>query len=424
QIQLNAQIADLSTTLLPGHPRIKALRSQLGDLSVQIRSQARNVLDSLRNQAATERNREAELIADVNSLKAASSDANTNLVELRALERVAASQRGLLESYLIRFREARSRDETEYAPPNARVISTATVPTSPSFPKMGPILSATFVGALLLMILVTLLRELFSGRAIVPAKGQLQSPDHLVDTQRKAKANSAYETKPTASAPARPEPSSAASAILNAPKPTTVPSANDNFSVAALSRQLIDRGSKRAIVISPEGDIGSICTVGLVRAMADEGLRPVLVDLTGTAASSQHMVADYPLPGITDLLASQANYSDVIHADAASYAHVIPTGNADAEVAMRAADRLPIIIDALASAYDMVVVDCGATSAAGLKRLSTVDTEVIMAMVEPDSGQAIRAAEDLIVSGYTDVLIMTGDDMPSPISPKPDLRFA
>ena len=175
QIQLNAQIADLSTTLLPGHPRIKALRSQLGDLSGQIRSQASNVLDSLRNQAATERSREAELIADVNNLKAASSDANANLVELRALERVAASQRGLLESYLIRFREASSRDQTEYAPPNARIISTATVPTNASFPKMLPILSATFVGSLLLMMLATVMRELFSGKSIGSSRNQFCS---------------------------------------------------------------------------------------------------------------------------------------------------------------------------------------------------------------------------------------------------------
>lgn len=427
QIQLNAQIADLSTTLLPGHPRIKALRSQLGDLSTQIRSQARNVLDSLRNQAATERNREAELIGDVNSLKAASSDANTNLVELRALERVAASQRGLLESYLIRFREARSRDETEYAPPNARVISTATVPTSASFPKMLPILTATFVGALLLMMLVTLLRELFSGRAIVPAKGQVPSSDQLVDTQIKAETVTASEPTSVAAARVRQKPSHAPATIPMAPAATPVPAtpaANDKFSVAALSKRLIDRGARRAIVVSPEGDAGSICTVGLVRAMADQGLRAVLIDLTGTAASSQHMVADYSLPGITDLLASQANYSDVIHADAASYAHVIPTGNADPETAMRAAERLPIIMSALASAYDIVVADCGATSAAGLERLSTEGTEIIMAMVEPESGQAIRAAEDLIAGGYMDVLIMTGDEMLAPISPKSDQRFA
>lgn len=415
EVQLNAQIAELSTTLLPGHPRIKALRSQLEDLSVQIRNQARNVLDGLRNQAATERSRETELIADVNRLKAASSDANNNLVELRALERIAASQRDLLESYLIRFREARSRDETEYAPPNARVISTATVPIEASFPKLLPIAIATFVASLLLMMLATLVRELLSGRALVPVANQVSQPAPLAREQ--------VESPPlAASEPTEPAEPKVAVAQVEDVDPNTA--ANDNFSVDSLAQLLIKKGTGRAIVVSPEGDAGSICTVGLVRALADEGLHTVLVDLTGTAASSQHMLSDFSMPGVTDLLASEAPYSEVIHADAATHAHVIPTGNADPELAMRAVDRLPIIMNALASAYDIVVADCGPTDAAGLRRLSTEDTDVIMAMVEPDSGQVIRAAEDLVAGGYTDVLIVTGDTVPEPVPPHPNQQFA
>ena len=41
QVQLKADIADLSTTLLDNHPRIRALRSQLADLDEQIRGEAR-----------------------------------------------------------------------------------------------------------------------------------------------------------------------------------------------------------------------------------------------------------------------------------------------------------------------------------------------------------------------------------------------
>ena len=47
QVQLKADIADLSTTLLDNHPRIRALRSQLADLDRQIRTEAENVLNAL-----------------------------------------------------------------------------------------------------------------------------------------------------------------------------------------------------------------------------------------------------------------------------------------------------------------------------------------------------------------------------------------
>ena len=55
EVQLKADIADLSTTLLDNHPRIKALNSQLADLEGQIRGEAQNVLQSLSTEASTAR---------------------------------------------------------------------------------------------------------------------------------------------------------------------------------------------------------------------------------------------------------------------------------------------------------------------------------------------------------------------------------
>lgn len=405
QVALNAQIADLSTTLLPGHPRIKALRSQLDGLDEQIREQAERVLQGLRNEAAINRDREDQLNQDLNELKAASSVAAGQEVELRALEREAASQRALLESYLIRFREARSRDETDYAPANARIISSDRTPIEPSFPRLLPLLGATFFGSLLLMVLVTLMRELFSGRALVPAA--------MVVRRETVNETADVAVSHHVAAPGMPEELAHGDAL------DTPPVANDNFSIAALTRQLVEKGAGRAIIVSPEGDAGSTCSVGVVRALSDEGLRAVLIDLTGTGASSQHMLADFTLPGITDLLVSSASYGEIIHADAATRAHIIPTGNADPDEAMRAVDRLPIIMNALSSAYDITIVDCGPTDAQGLKRLTTDDTEIIMAMVEPNSEQVIAAAEDLVAGGYDDVLIVTADEIGAPLPPTP-----
>ena len=58
QVQLKADIADLSTTLLDNHPRIRALRSQLADLDRQIRTEAENVLKGLGAEARTAQLRE------------------------------------------------------------------------------------------------------------------------------------------------------------------------------------------------------------------------------------------------------------------------------------------------------------------------------------------------------------------------------
>jgi uncharacterized protein involved in exopolysaccharide biosynthesis len=137
---IRAQIADLSTTLLEAHPRMKGLRAQLQDVDRQILSETRKVLDSLESNARVGRIREEELVSQLNALKASSAREGEEAVELRSLEREAAAQRDLLETYLGRYREAASRSEPKALPADARVISRA-VPASESyFPKKGAII--------------------------------------------------------------------------------------------------------------------------------------------------------------------------------------------------------------------------------------------------------------------------------------------
>ncbi|MFZ2100449.1 MAG: Wzz/FepE/Etk N-terminal domain-containing protein [Oricola sp.] len=443
EIQLNAEIADLSTTLLPNHPRIKGLRSQLQDLSRQIEVEARKVLTGIRAEADIARQREEELTADLNQLKVASAGASEREVQLRALEREAASQRALLESYLARYREASSRDQGNYAPAKARLISRALVASEPSFPKMIPLLAAAFFVSLLVMMIATLMRELFSGRAFVPvdypvpaeARAPVAVADFVepelppaMDEEQEAEAAempAVYESEPDI----EPEPEAAeAEAELVVPEagPETVtPPANDNYGIGSLAARLIENGSDRVVVVSPEGDVGAVASVGLARALAGEGLRVVLIDLTGTGAASRRMLEDPDCPGITDLLAASSSYSDVIYSDCATAAHIIPTGIADPVRAMRAVDRLPIILGALVSAYDVVIVECGPTDADGLKRLVGAESQIVLSVVDPAAPEIVETAGNLVDGGFDDLMLVTadtgGDD---PLEPQPSRAYA
>jgi hypothetical protein len=78
----------------------------LRDLSRQIRDEARKVLTGIRSEAEIAREREEELMGRLAELKVAAASANEREVKLRALEREAEAQRALLESYLVRYREA------------------------------------------------------------------------------------------------------------------------------------------------------------------------------------------------------------------------------------------------------------------------------------------------------------------------------
>ena len=415
QVQLNNDIADLSTTLLEGHPRIKALRAQLGDLNRQMRVEARNILESLEKEAEMARASETKLNSDLNALKSQSARAGEDEVQLRALEREAAAQRALLETYLTRYREASSRTSRDYQPADARIFSRADVPAEPYFPKKIPITAAAFVGSLLLMSIITLLGELFSGRAFqardtvtpLPADEIKMSPaaepapDFVRDTP------AADNIRRKAADIGRELDMQEEHFEANA----EIPMAN---SPSAVSDDLVARGIKQVVMVSPEGDEGSTGAVMLIRALADRGLRVVLLDMTGTGAIGEAMTGRVDLSGITDLLASDKQFTDVIHDDLYSDAHVIPAGNANPTRAMRAAERLPIILNALQTAYDTVIVECGPADPDGVKRLLAPEAVVVLSVVDPNSAFVAESVKAFREAGLGQFKLLRPVTPPSP----------
>ncbi|MGB7432090.1 MAG: Wzz/FepE/Etk N-terminal domain-containing protein [Ahrensia sp.] len=393
QINLLAELAQLQTTLLDNHPDVRSLKSQINDLSSQLRNEAQKVLVALRAEVDIEREREAQLSRELNQLKSASANANSQEVELNALEREAASQRALLESYLIRFREAQARGQVDYAPASARLISSATVALEPTFPKMIPMLAVTFIGTMLLLSMVALLAELFSGRALVPAAGASLAEVSQPEPAPQPVAGSALRT--AQAPPARSRHVSDRS----------VQPDSDLLPLAALAQALMDNGASRAIVVSPEGDAASGASVGLTRFMARHDVRTILMDLTGTGAASQLMVPNNAV-GITDLLASKASYAQVIHPDSASNAHVVPVGRASGHEVASGLGRLPMILEALTEAYDLVIVECGETDAMGLSQLVDAGSEVIVSSIDHGSPDVRAATAELARGGFKSLMML------------------
>ncbi|MEO5756420.1 MAG: exopolysaccharide transport family protein [Mesorhizobium sp.] len=477
QVELKANIADLSTTLLDNHPRIRALKSQLADLDSQIRNEAQKVMKGLMTQAQTAQARENQLIADVNTLKAESARAGEEQVELDALQREANAKRQQLETYQANYLAASSRNDRKYLPVDARVFSWAQEPSEPYFPKIMPIVGAAFVASLLIMAIATLLRELFSGRAMRPATGARferidevampavhqepaasQEPaalqevaghpsetesepyvavDPYAAAERRAAAAPYAATTPYAAAPmpyAAPLPYAAKMPDVAAMPGTTEPVQTTvkaepvrptlgEVDIEKAAEKVIASGAARAIFVSPEGDDAAASAVLVAREASDAGLRVLLLDLTASGAASRPMLDSGLFPGITNLLASEAQFSDVIHADLYSDCHVIPVGTADPVRAMRAADRLPIIMQSLTTAYDLVVVECGPADAQGIGRLVGDATEVFLSMLEPDE-EVAQAAVKLIENGYPDVTLVTPVGHETPGAPAPGHRSA
>src|SRR5438874_3663306 len=150
RVTLRAQLAEQSSTLLDGHPRIKELKAQLADLDRQLREEASKISRSLDNDARLAGGRVDGLRDSLEQLKKQASSTNGQDVQLRALEREAKAQRDLLESYLAKYREASARENIEAAPADGRIISRATVSNTPAYPKKLPIVLIATLATLLL----------------------------------------------------------------------------------------------------------------------------------------------------------------------------------------------------------------------------------------------------------------------------------
>jgi len=401
---IRAQLADVSTTLLDAHPRMKGLRAQLADVERQITNEIRKVLSSLESNARVARIREQELTAQLNELKAGSAREGEEAVELRSLEREAAAQRDLLETYLGRYREAASRTQPKALPADARVISRAVPASEAYFPKTGPIIIVSALAAFLLSSIGVMLGELFSGRALRPSSGLTHEP---------ASGQSVSEAPVVAAVPS----GGAATPVEQTSQALGLISNDaDDFSVESVAEQLVTDMTSVAVCVSPEGDEGSAAAVMLVRTIAGDGLKTVLIDLTGSACPTELMAESVRLPGLTDLMCGEISISDSIHPDRLSSAHIIPRGNANARRAMRAIDRLPMIIDALTEAYDLVVVECGAADAASIARIARAERgEIILSILRSDEAEIAELLIEFNAQGFEDVLLMTPGQPVSPL---------
>ncbi|OLP60115.1 chain-length determining protein [Xaviernesmea oryzae] len=461
QAQLQRQIADLSITLLDGHPRLKGLKAQLQGVREQMRDETRKVLQGLDNDAQVAALREQELTRQLNTLKANSAKAGEDEVDLRALEREATAQRQLLETYLARYREAASRVSSNATPADARIISSAVEPSEPIFPKIIPITLVAGLGTLLLTTLFVLLAELFSGRALRPtgrrapgrptvrpvamplAAERNATPDLADRAEEEAPAGDTMQpaavaetSVPSAHKEVRDD-TTASDALMaemaaldiddgqlsdksTRHEATAFAAADDEMPAAdPLSDRMDDVAARLledqvavAVCLSPGGEAGSAATVALARYLADSDRRTVLVDLSGAALPSRLMIPGEH-PGITDLLTASVAFGETIHADQLSDAHIIPQGQADPEKALKGAERLTMIIDALASAYEIVLIDCGDADPTTLARLTRVErTRVLICLAEAEEDRLVATLEALSAAGYEDAALLSKVSMP------------
>lgn len=166
---LRRQAADLSARYLPGHPRMARIRSEIRGLDSQIKTEVRKIAQSLESQAKSAGAKVTALRTRLAQLKNRANIDGKEQIKLNALAREAKAKRDVLESVLLRLRNAAARQDVESQVAGARIISHALPATRPAFPRKLPIIALAALGALMLGFTLALLMEIFA----MPASPQV-----------------------------------------------------------------------------------------------------------------------------------------------------------------------------------------------------------------------------------------------------------
>jgi polysaccharide biosynthesis transport protein len=335
RVALKAQIAQESRTLLPGHPHMKELAAQLVGLDSEIRGAAEKAVRGLENDAHLAASQVTSLTNALAAQSKTVASGNVDEVELRALELDAHAARDQLESYVQKYREAIARDADNAAPADARVISVASPPRTPTFPKKTETLALGTLAGLLLSTGIVVSRALLS-------QDPLETPvEAQVPVVRRREEKRALEGE------------------IEDEELLPDAARSDSLSIDKLATHLLasapPEGALLAL-IAGDGINGSLSTcLAAGRNLSRHG-RAILIDLGQTEdwfadAFYREMEDDRGTLGMAELLSAKASFAEVMHRDLSSDLDVIPAG-----LGALSTETLDEAFIALAASYEFVLV--------------------------------------------------------------------
>ena len=414
RVTLRAQLAEQSSTLLDGHPRIKELKAQLGDLDRQLREEASKISRSLESDARLALGRVDGLRDSLEQLKKQASSTNGQDVQLRALEREAKAQRELLKSYLAKYREASARENIEMTPTDGRVISRATVSNTPAYPKRLPIVLIATLATLLLTSGAIATGELL--RMTAPRRPGAVSPEVIREIAPEIVLASPPEpVRAPSIAPELPAVPAVVAAILepllnepraDAPRADPVAEAGE---IEQLADVLVGAGAaarKVTVLGTASNESIALTTLTLARLMARQA-KVVVVDLVASSPTMTAVSVDPAAAGLAELMQGEASFAQIITKDRLSRVHLVSAGRPGFDRAQLQSPRLALAIDALLRVYDHVLLDAGAASDLPAELLTSQARAVVVP--EASMAQDARAlmCDQLRAVGFAEVTMLS-----------------
>lgn len=373
---------DLESRYLPTHPAVQAVRSERQDVDAQIRREMQRMSTSYSDAITNTRARVASLQQSLNStageMRPATGDPSTRL---RELEREAQSSREVYESYLERYQDAADQGLS-----NARLLSYAAMPSSPSSPNLRNALVLTLLAGLLLGLAAGAIAEL-SDQSVKNA----EDIDTKVGYPCVASIPTISKRMMSQMPPAERHPSGY---LVGRPMSAFTEALRVLRTVIVYSK--LDFSVKTVAITSAVPDEGkTTISMCLARVAAMSGQRVIVVDCDLRKQSINDVIDIETEVGILQVLAGEAPWRSAIIRDPNSDAHVLPVATAGFTPRdVFGSDAMSRLIGDLRQHYDLVILDCAPILAVAETRIlvAQADTTLLVARAGRTAVGALRSA--------------------------------
>jgi exopolysaccharide transport family protein len=382
----SAKVADLSGRYGDRHPELLKAKRELADIDAQIQAEIGRIISNLEAQAQVARQRTGSVAGSVSASKGALIGNNRASIRLGELERKAESVRTLYESLLGRFKQTTTNQGIEQ--PDARIVSQAKIPTSPSYPKpslnmivgLVAALGAGFAAVVLAEILMAGLftEDEVEHRLGLPYLGSVPLLSSAVDGRLSRKTNPAdyLLTKPL---------SGFAESFRK-------------LRAAILFSKVGEPVKVIAITSSLPGEGKTTTTFSLARTLATSGANVVVVDCDLRQSAINRFLAEPPVVGLVEVLNNVATLDQALVIDQ-SGARVLPLAkSASTPRDVLGSAAMARLLQELRSRFDVVLLDTAPLLAIADTRVlaRSADAVVMLARWKKTPVKAITSALALL----------------------------
>lgn len=377
EAQVKRNIAELSTRYGEKHPEIINAQAEIQDLQRTIEGEVSKIVQNLANEVAVARARATSIEQTVAQLNETYTEQRSATVRLRELEREAEATRQLYDTMLARYKETSEQEEIQQ--PDARIISEAPEPRSPSWPRKTLVLAAAGAAFLLLGIaLAFLIEHLRSGfRSLEHAERVLGLPGLVeVPLIRRNRRKQPFEL------------------ILE--KPTSAYTESIRSVQTALALSNVDNPPQVVCLVSSvpeEGKSALAASLGVSAALS--GRPTILVDGDLRRPQQHRMVGASRAPGLSDVLAGQTTLEEALYVDERSGLALLAAGrDVPNPHTLLQSKRMAELLEQLRASYELVLLDTPAIMALsdGLVLAAKADATMMLVQWERTPREVAMAA--------------------------------